>query len=128
MLNPVSLPDLEARFRSLTTQETPVAEALLADSWEELQARVPTLAARAEAGTVSVGLIRRVVAAMVVRVLRNPDAIRQWAIDDASFTRDQLVSGGLLFATADEVALLSGVPVTPPGHVAFSASMGYGRG
>lgn len=127
MQNPVELSDIELRFRTFTDQEQPGAQALLDDAWEELQARVPTLGARAAAGYITDGLIRRVLAAMVVRVLKNPDAIRQWQVDDASFTRDQLVSSGLLLVTPDEVALLSGVPAAPPGPLAFSVSLGPGR-
>lgn len=121
MQNPTEVSHLELRFRPLTDPEKTVAEALLGDAWEELQARVPGLEARITAGHVSEGLIVRVVAAMVVRVLRNPEAIRQWQIDDASFTRDTLVSSGLLYASPDELALLTGVPVGPLPHLSFSA-------
>lgn len=121
-MNPVVIEDLEERFRPLTDAEKTRAQALLDDAWEELVARVPTLQARRDAGTVSDGLVRRVVAAMAVRVLRNPEAIRQWSVDDASFTRDHLVSSGLLFVSAEEFGLLAGVPMAPVGHVAFSAA------
>lgn len=127
MDNPVDLAQVELRFRSFPEPERPKAQALLDDAWAELQARVPTLGARAAAGQLSPALITRVVAAMVIRVLKNPDAIRQWSIDDASFTRDQLVSGGLLFVTPDEVALLAGGPIGPPAPLAFSVSLGPGR-
>lgn len=123
-MNPAIISDLEARFRPLTDAELPNAEALLDDAWEELQARIPDLMARRDAGTVSDGLVRRVVTAMVVRVLRNPDAIRQWGVDDATFTRDTLVSSGLLFVSADEVALLSGAPIGPLPPLSFSAPYG----
>lgn len=123
-MNPAIISDLEARFRPLTDAELPNAEALLDDAWEELQARIPDLTARRDAGSVSDGLVRRVVTAMVVRVLRNPDAIRQWGVDDATFTRDTLVSSGLLFVSADEVALLSGAPIGPLSPLSFSAPYG----
>lgn len=120
-VNPVTVPDLEVRFRSLTEPEKKTAEALLADAWEELQARVPALKARRQAQLVSDGLVVRVVAAMVVRVLRNPDALRSWVVDGDSFTRDQLVSSGLLFITPDEVELLSGIRRGGPAqHLSFS--------
>lgn len=121
-MNPVQIADLEQRFRPLTETERVNAQALLDDAWEELLVRVPDLQSRLEDGRVSLGLVVRVVSAMAVRVLRNPAAIKQWSIDDASFTRDSLVASGLLYATAEEIGLLAGTPLAPLGHVAFSAS------
>lgn len=120
MANPALIADLEARFRPLSDAEKTNAQAWLDDAWEELLVRVPDLEARMSDGRTSAGMVRRVVAAMVVRVLRNPDAIRQWGVDDATFTRDTLLSSGVLYATEDEVALLIGVPTTPVGPVSFS--------
>lgn len=122
MPNPVTVPDLVNRFRALDTAESKIAESLLLDAWEELLApkNVPDLEQRMADGRVREGLVRRVVAAMVLRVLRNPDAIRQWQIDDASFTRDQLVSAGLLYASEDEVALLLD---DPPGAFTIRQKM-----
>lgn len=124
-MNPAIISDLEARFRPLTEPEKANAQAWLDDAWEELQARLPGLSSRLTDGLISEGLVRRVVAAMVVRVLRNPDAIRQWGVDDATFTRDTLVSSGLLYVSADELALLSGTPIGPLPPLSFSAP--YGR-
>jgi hypothetical protein len=122
--NPTVVSDLEDRFRPLTDAEKTVANALLIDAWVELLARIPDLEDRMVAGRVSDALVRRVVAAMAVRVLKNPDAIRQWQIDDASFTRDQLVSSGMLYASPDELGLLLGTPAMPPPPLSFSASYG----
>ncbi len=120
MPNPTVVTDLEERFRPLTVDETRVATALLVDAWEELLVRVHDLEARMADGRVTEGLVRRVVAAMVIRVLRNPDAIRQWQVDDASFTRDALVSAGLLYASDEEVALLAGSPAGAAAAGAFT--------
>lgn len=126
MPNPTVVADLEDRFRPLADDETRVATTLLADAWVELLARVPDLDGRMADGRVSDGLVRRVVAAMVVRVLRNPEAIRQWSVDDASFTRDQLVSSGVLYASPDEIGLLIGTPAGPLPPLSFSGSYGFG--
>lgn len=123
-MNPTVIADLAARFRPLTEAEQAIAQTLLDDAWEELLVRVPDLQARLEDGRTSTALVVRVVASMVIRVLRNPEAIRQWSVDDASFTRDSLVSSGVLYASADEVGLLIGAPVTPIGHLSFSAPYG----
>jgi hypothetical protein len=104
----VNVSDLEARFHSFTAAEETTAQALLDDAWEELLARVPDLEQRMAGGLTSVGLVIRVVAAMAVRVLRNPEAVKSWSVDDAAFTRDSLVSAGFLFASGDEIDLLTG--------------------
>ena len=107
MANPAQISDLEARWRPLTAAETTVAEALLEDAWQILLARVPLLQSRLDAATLDPALVVAVESAMVLRVLRNPDGKRQESIDDYSWTRDNAVSAGLLYATDDEVALLS---------------------
>lgn len=107
MGNPVMIDDLEARFRPLVGIERTVATALLADAWAIANAQLPTLATSLDGGGVPVETVRAVISAMVVRVLRNPEGLKQWSIDDGSFTRDSSVSGGTLYLTADELTLIS---------------------
>lgn len=107
MANPVMVSDLEARFRPLLESERTVAQALLDDAWAVVLTRRPMLQQHLVDGNVSDGLARAVVSAMVLRVLRNPEGIRQWSIDDASFTRDNALSAGWLFVSDDELALLT---------------------
>lgn len=105
----VTVEDLQERFpRPFSDAQKAMAPALLLDAWEELQApgKVPDLEDRMTDGRVREGLVRRVVSAMVNRVLSNPEAVRQWQVDDASFTRDSMVSAGLLYASAEEIDLL----------------------
>lgn len=111
MANPATTADIEARWRPLTAPETTNAEAFLADAWALLTARRPTLEADITAGTVTVGNAVRVVTAMVLRILRNPDGVLQESIEDYSFRRDALVSTGRLHVTDEELAVL-----TPGGH------------
>jgi hypothetical protein len=108
--NPVVVADLEARFRSLTDDEQTVAQALLDDAWAILLGQKPNLDAQMAAGDVAEELVRFVVAAMVLRVLRNPNGVRQWSVDDYSETRDAALSAGALYLSPDELGLLS-----PPG-------------
>lgn len=124
MPNPTVVADLEEQIGPLDDQRTTMATSLLVDAWEELLARIPDLEQRMADGRVREGTVRRVVRAMVLRVLRNPEAIRQWTIDDAAFTRDQLVSAGLLYASPDELSLLSGTPLGPLPPISFSGSYG----
>lgn len=104
MPNPTTTADLEARWRPLSAQETTNANALLGDAWALLLSRRPTLEADMAAGTVSQANVVRVVSAMVLRVLRNPEGVLSETVDDYTYRRDAVVSGGLLHVTGDELA------------------------
>lgn len=104
MANPATIADLEARWRTLTADETGRAVAYLADAWWMLLGRRPNLEADITAGTVSVGNVVRVVSAMVLRVMSNPDGLLEEQIDDYRYRRDSLVASGALHVTADEMA------------------------
>lgn len=108
MSNPVYVRLIEARFRPLNADEVPAAEALIDDAWAVLLATVPDIDARMMAGTASRELVISVVSAMVLRVLRNPNGVRSWSVDDYSETRDNSVAAGSLYVSPDEVALLTG--------------------
>lgn len=97
---------IESRWRELTAAESTVAVQLLEDAAAIIAARVPTADSRALSGELDALLIERVQAAMVIRVLSNPDGKRQESIDDYSWVRDNAVSAGLLYITSEEVALL----------------------
>jgi len=111
--NPAIYTDLEARWRPLSTAEKTVATALLEDAWQIMLSRVPYLSTRldviapATTSELSSALVVAVESAMVLRVLKNPDAKRQESIDDYSWMRDNAVSAGLLYLTDDELSDLS---------------------
>jgi hypothetical protein len=108
MPNPVLPVDLADRLgRPLTAAEDASAPALLADAWAVLLARDPSIDTRLTGSTLNPDLVRAVVAAMVLRVMRNPDGKRQEAIDDYSWTRDTSVAAGALYVSSDELALLA---------------------
>lgn len=107
MPNPTTTADVEARWRPLTDAETINAGAFLDDAWSLLLSRRPSLEDDLTAGTVSEGNVIRVMSAMVIRVLRNPEGLRAETIDDYSYTRDEALSAGLLYITADELADIS---------------------
>jgi hypothetical protein len=109
MANPTTTGDLEARWRSLSSGEISTAQAFLDDAWEELISRVPSVEDRLADETLRPGLVVKVVTAMVLRVLRNPDGKASEGIDDYQYTRDRALSAGLLYASDEEVALLSPV-------------------
>lgn len=107
MPNPATTSDIETRWRPLTAQETTNATAFLNDAWAILIARRPTLEADMTAGTVSSANVTRVVVAMVLRVLRNPDGKLEESIDDYSYRRDSAMSTGGLYVSPDELADLT---------------------
>lgn len=110
-MNPVTIEDLEARWRPLSQAEQINAAAFLEDAWALVLTRRPNLEADIAAGTVSVGNVIRVVSAMVLRVLRNPEGKLQESIDDYSYRRDEVVSSGRLHITDDELDVLAPVVV-----------------
>jgi hypothetical protein len=121
--NPVDLADLEDRWRPLADDEKAGAQALLADAWAIANVQLPNLDASVTAGTTSPDAVRAVLSAMVIRVLRNPDGVRQWSVDDYSETRDSTLSSGALYLTADELNLLN-TAMGRPRRGAFSITPG----
>ncbi len=105
-MNPATTDDVADRWRPLTPSETQVARVLLDDAWLDLTTQVPSLDSRLDAATLAPALVVRVLASMVLRVLRNPDGKVQESIDDYAYRRADAVADGLLYAAADEVRLL----------------------
>lgn len=82
-------------------------ERLIAKAEMRLATVLPTVASRIEAGALDVDLVRGVIEDMVLRVVKNPRSLRTLGLDDFQATIDNSTSTGLLYVTADEVALLS---------------------
>src|SRR5690349_10675547 len=107
MPNPTTIADLEVRWRPLVDLERDNATAFLSDAWAEILSRRPNIEADITAGTVSNDNVIRVVSAMVLRVLRNPEGYDQESIDDWSGRRSALVADGILRITSEELAAIS---------------------
>lgn len=110
-----STTDVQNRLgRDLTPTETTIATALLADAEAELRSRVPLLQERLDSGLLDPALVVRVLCAMVLRVLRNPEGLRQQSesIDDytRSWTVDSARSAGALYLDPSEIELLLPAP------------------
>lgn len=103
MPNPASVADIEARWRPLVGHEVANAEAFLGDAWAEVLRRRKNIEADIAADKVSEENVVRVVVAMVLRVLRNPEGYDQESIDDWSGRRNALVADGILRITDDEL-------------------------
>jgi len=82
-----------------------------------LLAAVPSIHRRIAAGTLSVALVEGVVEDMVLRVIKNPRALRQMGVDDFQATIDTAVSSGALYVTTGELALLAPPPRGAVGSV-----------
>jgi Gp19/Gp15/Gp42-like protein len=110
MSNPVTVEDLEARWRPLTDPEKTTAQAFLDDAWALLKSKVPNLDALAAADPDLFANVVRIESQMVLRVLKNPDGTKttSLSIDDATrtWTKDASGATGLLYVTDDELQAL----------------------
>lgn len=107
----VEVSDVEARLgRTLTASETIQVTAWIEDLGALVLVRIPDLQERIDADTVSAAVVRSIFCSAIIRVLRNPEGLRQHteSIDDYSVTKtiDSSSSSGLLFLTDDEWGLL----------------------
>lgn len=103
--------DVEVRYgRTLTTAESAQVGAWIDDLEAEILERIPTLEALVLLGRPTIGTLRRVVSAAIIRKLQNPSGLRTRtvAIDDYSTTEtvDAANSAGYLGLTDDEWSLL----------------------
>ena len=103
--------DVEVRYgRTLTTAESAQVSAWIDDLEAEILERIPALESLILAGRPTVGTLRRVECAAVIRKLQNPEGLRTTtvAIDDYSTTKtvDSANSAGFLGLTDDEWNLL----------------------
>lgn len=107
MGNPAMSSDLVARsLRTLSDQEQTVGQTLLDDAWAIVTAEVPNASARLNTDPQYSSLVIRVLCAMVLRVLNNPDGKLSEALDDYQYRLDASVSTGALYLSDDERDLL----------------------
>lgn len=111
--------DVENRWRPLSADETTVATTLLDDASEALRFRIPNLDQKITDGDVSEDLATATVVSMVVRVLRNPDAIKQESVGSYSRT---FMDDPQLMVTSDDLELL-----TPSSSTAAFTITPYGK-
>ena len=108
--SPATRGDLSGRaLRTLTADELNWGAVRLADAYDQIAVRLPTVPRRLDdspAGPYA-RLVVQIQVAMVLRVLANPDYVRQQGIDDSTTILDAAVSSGALYITDGEAALLS---------------------
>lgn len=113
MSNPATTADIESRWRSLTADETPVAETRLEDAWRLLKRKVADLETRMSTDADLEASAIQVLADAVIRLLRVGDMAgykrATVALDDASrsFELADDVSTGSLYFTDEELESLS---------------------
>ncbi len=121
-----SVADVERR-RPLTTTQRTVAAALVEEATALLALAVPGLRARAQGDPDVRVVARSVVCSMVLRVVLNPDLLRQFTVDDATSIRDQAASAGLLYVHDVELQQLDrrgGEAANTPGAGAYVIRFG----
>lgn len=108
MENPATFEDVKTRSSlPLSDAKRPWVEAKLADAWEQLIVRIPSLAVRIQAGDVSRNLVVGILSEAVIRVVKNPNSIRSTGVDDGQVTIDTTVSSGRLYFLDEELELLT---------------------
>lgn len=94
----LTIDDIEARWRPLTDDEKVVAQTLIEDviAWAHLVA--PGLQSRLDADTAGYFArnVTRILAGVVIRVLKNPQAYRTEQDGSYSYTLDRAISSGEL--------------------------------
>lgn len=110
MSNPAAITDVTNSFeRPLTTDEQRVVPAWLNLAWSRFKKAIPGVEARMmlpedASGFVDIADVALVLAEMVIRRLRNPDALRTWNDDTYGQTIDKELSSGKIYVTEDERA------------------------
>lgn len=100
--------DIEAVWRSLTTDEQSVATALAEYASALLRAAVVDIDDRVADGTLDAALPRLAVVQMVIRVLRNPSGLRSESTGPFSATWDVMAAAGRLSVNPEDLELING--------------------
>lgn len=108
----VTYVDIQDRFRTLSSDEMQTIGSLISDAEDILANAAANLGIQETDDEQTGRTFTRIVANMVIRVLRNPDGYLTETIDDYTYRRDAAVSAGSLYVTPAEVEQLR--PATAP--------------
>lgn len=110
----ITLQDIEGVWRPLSAAEASILPGLSTQAWIRLLVPRPALEADMAEGTVKPESVASAMISMLVRVLKNPDSVRQLSksYDDwsRSQTLDSSVSTGELYVNEHELALVTPAP------------------
>ena len=112
-VNPATVADLEARsFRTLTDAEKTTAAAYIEDAWFMLIGYRPIIGTRLDPDVTDPideafqNNVKRLIVAIVRRVVDNPDGILEEEGDDYRYRKDSVVSTGRLYVSKEEIETL----------------------
>lgn len=118
--------DIAGVWRPLSEAESVIVPGLSNQAWIRLLVPRPDLEQHLADGTVSLESVASAMISMIIRVLKNPDSVRQLAksYDDwsRSQTFDNSVSTGELYVNEHELALVTTKPAVLPAG-AYSVSL-----
>jgi hypothetical protein len=102
----VSKADIVSRFRELEADEDAVIQTMITDAQDIVDDAAE--AAGVPESTTERGerAYKRIVATVVIRVLRNPEGYLTETLDDYTYRRDSAVSAGVLYVSDAEVEQL----------------------
>jgi hypothetical protein len=115
---PVTDQDIVSRFRALETDEASTVDTMIADAQDILEDAAEADGIAAPTTERGERTYVRLVAGIVIRVLRNPDGYLTETIDGYTYRRDSAVSAGLLYVSDDELNQLR--PTVRPRRGAFT--------
>jgi hypothetical protein len=104
----VEVAEIVNRYQTLNPAEAATVPTMIQDAQDMLEQAAEELgyAAPEPSEERRIRTYIRIVATMVIRVLRNPDGYLSEAGDDYSYRRDSAVSSGLLYVADSEVEQL----------------------
>ena len=122
---PFASPDDVDALRPLDPDERGRAGVLLGYASALIRKSAPDIDTRIAAGALDPDLARMVAVDMVIRVLRNPDGVRQETVGPSSISYDTTAAPGQLVLTPDDLAML----MPPPTGIGIgTARLGAGLG
>lgn len=114
--------DLTVRFSDTYLQVK------IEDAEELIAGDHPTVAGRLASGVLSQNNYQRIVAAIVFRVIRNPDGLTSESEGGVSVGRNLNVASGDMWITDKEIATLTGVKPSASRSLPGTASIGVDAG
>lgn len=102
----VSKDDIISRFRELEGDEDAVIETMITDAQDIVEDAAESAGIPEPTTARGERTFKRIVAAVVIRVLRNPEGYLTETLDDYTYRRDSAVSAGVLYVSDAEVEQL----------------------